>query len=55
MTNIRLNEDELLRYELPTWAEFVNIGWLQGLIAMWLARKVKRKYRRYIMRKDIGL
>ena len=48
-----MNEEELCLYELPTWAEFVGIGWIGDLIAKWLAWTVNRKLRRYERRLEM--
>lgn len=42
-----MKKDELIIYELPSWAELCSIGWVQSLIAFWYARKVNRKFIRY--------
>lgn len=46
----KVSMKELLLYEMPTFAEFIPIGWLQDIIAMHLAWKVNRKYNRYVRR-----
>jgi hypothetical protein len=50
---VKINADsltELIAYELPWYADFVSIGWLQDIIARRVARKVRRKFGRYLLR-----
>jgi len=42
-----MKKEELIKYELPSLAEFVSIGWLQTIIAWYYAKKVNRKFARY--------
>lgn len=42
-----MNKEELLVYEMPAIAEFVSIGWMQTIIAKYVAWKVNRKVERY--------
>lgn len=42
-----MKPEELIKYELPTIAEFVSIGWLQNIIAWYYAKKINRKWARY--------
>jgi hypothetical protein len=42
-----MTKAELLLYDLPPWAEYVRIGWLQTIIGRALAWHVLRKWTRY--------
>ena len=46
-----MNKNELLIYEIPAIAEYISIGFLQTIIARYIAWKIKRKLRRYEHRK----
>lgn len=46
-----MEEKELLKYEMPTIAEFVSNDFLQNILARYLAWKVNRKMKRYKIRK----
>ena len=37
----------LLKYELPSMAEYCSIGWVQEIIARYTAMKINRKWARY--------
>lgn len=41
-----MNKEELIKYEAPYIAEFVN-GWLGTLIAKYIVWKINKKLRRY--------
>lgn len=47
-----MDKEELLKYEMPTIAEFVSIDCLQTLLAIYLSWKINRKLHRYYKRKD---
>lgn len=47
-----MEKKDLLLYELPTISEFVSVGWIQEVFAMYTAWKVNRKWKRYLYRKD---
>lgn len=42
-----MTKEELLNYEMPTYAEYISWDWLQNIIAKRLARKINRKIKRY--------
>lgn len=42
---------ELILYELPFFAEYISIGFIQNIIAWYIAKKVQRKYNKYLLRK----
>jgi len=42
-----MNTKELLKYEMPSIAEYCSIGWIQNIIAWCTAKKINRKTRRY--------
>jgi len=46
-----MDKRELVIYESPLIAEFISIGWIQNIVAYFIARKVSRKMRRYNKRK----
>lgn len=43
---------DLVKYELPTWVEFISNDWLQSIIARHYANKVNKKVARYNYRND---
>lgn len=47
-----MTKEELLEYEMPTFVEFVSIGWMQTVIALLIARKVNYKYARWEKRQE---
>lgn len=47
-----MNEEELLKYELPSISEYISIGWMQEIIARLTANRINRKLRRYKKRKE---
>lgn len=47
-----MTTEELLEYEMPTWVEFVSIGWMQTIIGRCIARKVNRKIARWNRRQE---
>lgn len=42
-----MEKKDLLEYESPSISEFISIGWMQELIARYLAWKINRKWKRY--------
>ena len=48
--NNDMTPQELIKYELPSYTEYVSIGWLQNIIARYYCKKVNKKYARYKMR-----
>lgn len=46
----KISAQDLLFYEMPSCAEYTNIGFIQELIAKYTAWKINRKYERYITR-----
>jgi hypothetical protein len=50
---MKLNKQELILYEAPIWAEFISIHFLQDLISIYIVRKINKKYRKYLERKDL--
>lgn len=42
-----MNKTELLTYEAPFISEYVSIGWIQTILARYLAWKINRKLARY--------
>jgi hypothetical protein len=42
-----MTPEELIKYELPSFAEFISIGWMQTILGWYYGRKVRRKIRRY--------
>jgi len=40
-------EIDLIQYECPFFAELISIGFLQNIMAKWIAHRVKVKYYRY--------
>lgn len=49
---MKLDKESLLLYEAPAITEFISIGWMQTLLAKWLAWKVSRKIDRWNKRID---
>jgi len=47
-----MEKKEILKYEAPFIAEFISIGWMQDVIARYIAWKVNRKWKRYLYRED---
>lgn len=45
-----MDTEKLLKYELPSWVEFISIDWMQTVIARYYAWKVGRKIKRYNLR-----
>lgn len=45
-----MNKEELLKYELPSYTEFISWGWLQTIIAKRVAKRINYKVERYNMR-----
>jgi hypothetical protein len=43
---------ELLKYEMPSIGEYTINNFIQEIIARYLAWKINRKWKRYIIRKD---
>ena len=41
-------------YEMPLIAEFIFIGWMQGLMGKYIARKIERKIKRFDKRIATG-
>lgn len=46
-----MNSQELLKYEMPGYVEYISWNWLQNIIAKRMAKKVSYKIARYNMRK----
>jgi len=42
-----MKPEELLKYELPSLAEFCSIGWMQSILAWYYAKKINRKLKQY--------
>jgi hypothetical protein len=42
-----MDANELLRYEAPSWTEYIGFQWGQAIVARYLAKKVNRKLQRY--------
>jgi len=42
-----MDKKELIIYEMPSIAEFISIGWIQTIVAKYVAWKVNRKMARY--------
>lgn len=47
-----MDTEELLKYEMPIIAEFISIGWIQTIVAKYVAWKVHNKLIRYRERKE---
>jgi hypothetical protein len=45
-------EFDLLQYETPEFAEWINVGWIQTFIGRYIAYKVKKKLILYEMREE---
>ena len=45
-------KEELLEYEMPTYVEFISIGWMQTVIAWFVAQRVNRKIARWNKRQE---
>jgi len=43
-------KQELLEYEAPWYSEWISWDWLQTVIAKRLAKKINKKYERYLYR-----
>lgn len=48
-----MNQEELIKYELPWYAGYVSNSFLQDIIARHIAAKVSRKYARYLRIKQL--
>lgn len=46
----KIQPKDLLFYEMPSCAEYTNIGFIQEMIARYTAWKINRKYERYLTR-----
>lgn len=42
-----MNTTELIKYELPWYAEYVSNGWLQDIIAKRCSKRIMKKLARY--------
>lgn len=42
-----MTPEELIKYEMTSWAEFCSIDWIQEILARYYASKVNRKWYRY--------
>ena len=42
-----MKKEELLKYEMPSIAEYISIAWMQKIVARYCAWKINRKWRRY--------
>lgn len=42
-----MDKEKLLKYELPSVAEYVSVGWVQEIIAWYTARRINFKVARY--------
>jgi hypothetical protein len=49
-----LDKKALVEYELPVWAEYVSVDWIQTVIARYIAWKVNRKWSRLLKRRQRG-
>ncbi len=46
----KITQQQILDYEVSNrqWIGYISIGWVQELIGLWLAQKVKKRHARYI-------
>ena len=42
-----MNKIDLVLYETPAIAKYISIGWIQNILAKYVAKKVNRKVKRY--------
>ena len=42
-----MDNKELIKYELPSMAEFISIKWLQNIIGWYYGKMINRKLKRY--------
>ncbi len=47
-----MEKEELLKYEMPSIAEFVSVGFLQTILARYTAWKINKKWARYVARQE---